>query len=93
MDHEKCKIKTLSKFSTVQYSLQLKHAILSSLAFIQISFKFVLSLSTDYDECAKRRRCKSNEICVNLPGSYNCSCVSGYQRVGKRCRAGEACQC
>ena len=42
MDHEKCKIKTPSKFSTVQYSLQLKHAILSSLAFIQCSILFFL---------------------------------------------------
>nr|DBA17639.1 TPA: hypothetical protein GDO54_003057 [Pyxicephalus adspersus] len=36
----------------------------------------------DIDECAaKMHYCQANTMCVNLPGSYRCDCVSGYTRV------------
>ncbi|OCT83613.1 hypothetical protein XELAEV_18021755mg [Xenopus laevis] len=40
------------------------------------------SRSSDIDECAaKMHYCHSNTVCVNLPGSYRCDCVSGFIRV------------
>lgn len=36
----------------------------------------------DIDECAaKMHYCHANTVCVNLPGSYRCDCVTGYVRV------------
>ena len=32
---------------------------------------------TDVDECAARTH-QCLEICVNVPGGYNCSCREGY---------------
>ncbi|XP_058684278.1 protein kinase C-binding protein NELL1 isoform X6 [Poecile atricapillus] len=40
------------------------------------------SVCRDIDECAaKMHYCHANTMCVNLPGSYRCDCVSGYVRV------------
>ncbi|NP_001336372.1 neural EGFL like 1 L homeolog precursor [Xenopus laevis] len=40
------------------------------------------SVCRDIDECAaKMHYCHSNTVCVNLPGSYRCDCVSGFIRV------------
>ena len=40
---------------------------------------------TDYNECANiaDHTCKPNQICVNIPGSYNCQCKAGY--TGPNC--------
>ncbi|KAL3114934.1 hypothetical protein niasHT_011370 [Heterodera trifolii] len=36
----------------------------------------------DIDECAERGKCdKSNEKCVNTPGSFECQCVDGFKRL------------
>lgn len=32
--------------------------------------------TTDIDECLAETECQ--EICINIPGSYNCSCREGY---------------
>jgi len=40
----------------------------------------------DYDECSEPGTC--DQVCRNTPGSYECSCVSGYAKTkGSRCRA------
>lgn len=39
----------------------------------------------DFDECSVYGIC--DQICTNTPGSYDCSCVSGYIKKDKRCFA------
>lgn len=39
----------------------------------------------DYDECKVFGNC--DQICKNTPGSYECSCISGYTKAGPFCRA------
>ncbi|XP_034653858.1 prolow-density lipoprotein receptor-related protein 1 isoform X1 [Drosophila subobscura] len=40
----------------------------------------------DHDECQELGTC--DQLCRNTPGSYECSCVSGYDKIkGGRCRA------
>ncbi|XP_023030772.1 low-density lipoprotein receptor-related protein 1 [Drosophila willistoni] len=40
----------------------------------------------DYDECSETGTC--DQICRNTPGSYECSCVSGYAKAnGRHCLA------
>ncbi|XP_039605153.1 protein kinase C-binding protein NELL1-like [Polypterus senegalus] len=40
------------------------------------------SYCEDIDECAgEMHYCHANTVCVNLPGSYRCDCISGYIRV------------
>ncbi|XP_062094531.1 putative wall-associated receptor kinase-like 16 [Humulus lupulus] len=36
----------------------------------------------DIDECKDPNQC-TNGICINLPGSFNCSCLKGYEPVNK----------
>ena len=33
---------------------------------------------SDIDECASASTCHSKETCLNLQGSYECECKSGY---------------
>ena len=40
----------------------------------------------DVDEC-QFNPCKHGGTCSNIPGSYNCKCVSGYK--GKDCKQGK----
>ncbi len=40
---------------------------------------------SDINEC-DQSPCSSNEVCQNTAGSYRCSCVKGYQRVGSNCQ-------
>lgn len=39
----------------------------------------------DYDECSVPGTC--DQQCRNTPGSYECSCISGYTKQGSHCRA------
>lgn len=39
----------------------------------------------DIDECAVPASCGANAICVNKPGTYQCTCKAGYQGDGKTC--------
>ena len=46
---------------------------------------FILHCLLDENECLRRDRCRSNQICVNTVGSYRCDCNAGYQNVGGSC--------
>ncbi|XP_053102390.1 EGF-containing fibulin-like extracellular matrix protein 1 isoform X2 [Hemicordylus capensis] len=40
----------------------------------------------DIDECAiGTHSCRSDQICVNLRGSFTCQCPAGYQKRGDQC--------
>ena len=42
--------------------------------------------STDIDECGSGAHdCSSVAVCLNTPGSYNCSCHDGYDGDGLNC--------
>ena len=45
-----------------------------------------LSLFADINECSTNMsKCDENAKCTNTPGSYNCSCNSGYEGNGFNC--------
>lgn len=60
--------------------------ILSS--FFLTFFLFVYSLFTpDVDECAaESSECDVNAECVNVPGSFNCTCKAGFTGNGTMCK-------
>ena len=41
--------------------------------------------SADIDECKNKNRCGKNAKCVNLPGSYECKCNTGFVGKGTAC--------
>ena len=42
--------------------------------------------NTDIDECAMESdNCAENAICMNIPGSFNCTCNEGYTGDGTSC--------
>ncbi|XP_049539126.1 low-density lipoprotein receptor-related protein 1B [Anopheles darlingi] len=43
------------------------------------------SLCEDFDECQVDDIC--DQICKNQPGSYQCSCTTGYVKQGRKCLA------
>ena len=46
-----------------------------------------LCIIADMNECddAAETHCSINSECINIPGSYICQCVSGYQDTGELC--------
>jgi hypothetical protein len=43
---------------------------------------------TDIDECATKKPCHRNAVCVNTPGTFFCQCDEGYSGDGVReCKA------
>lgn len=44
------------------------------------------ALHVDIDECANNNQsCSKFAVCTNTPGSYNCSCLDGYDGNGFNC--------
>ena len=41
--------------------------------------------TTDIDECKGPNNCTDKQTCVNVPGSYHCSCIVGYHLDGEAC--------
>ena len=52
----------------------------------------VLNISTDIDECDNHYD-ECSDICINVPGGYNCDCRNGYylQLNGKDCEGTYVC--
>lgn len=44
----------------------------------------IFFLLLDINECADPNKNDCEKICVNSPGSYNCSCPHGYYGDGKK---------
>ena len=45
---------------------------------------YQLFIETDVNECLGSYSCHTQAQCVNVPGSYSCSCLSGYTGDGKK---------
>ena len=47
-----------------------------------------LFLFLDIDEClsSSTNNCPANSSCTNTDGSYTCTCLSGFRKVGSLCR-------
>ncbi|XP_028676515.2 thrombomodulin-like [Erpetoichthys calabaricus] len=39
----------------------------------------------DVDECKEARACKADQLCVNTPGSFQCTCPLGFEMVRGKC--------
>ena len=39
----------------------------------------LLSMYTDVDECVENANVTCNQTCINIDGSYYCSCTQGYR--------------
>ncbi|XP_078665539.1 uncharacterized protein LOC144907963 [Branchiostoma floridae x Branchiostoma belcheri] len=46
---------------------------------------FALGTLLDINECTAAHNCHQHAICTNLPGSYNCTCETGYAGNGLLC--------
>ena len=42
-------------------------------------------ISVDIDECSNGTVCDENADCLDTPGSYECTCSSGYSGDGHTC--------
>lgn len=53
---------------------------------------FIINISTDIDECDNNYD-ECSDICINVPGGYNCDCNNGYYLMsnGKDCEGTYAC--
>ena len=50
-----------------------------------------LNLLLDVNECTYDNLCHQNATCVNLIGSYNCTCNEGFIGDGINCNGKLAC--
>ena len=50
-----------------------------------------VALSTDIDECGTTDNCDVNATCTNTPGSFTCTCDSGYSGNGVICTDDDEC--
>ena len=60
--------------------------LLQYLKIVLILFNYYFTI-TDINECEDKEltNCTSHQNCLNLPGSYQCSCIKGYHLDGKAC--------
>lgn len=52
---------------------------------IFIIYQWFTFMDSDINECSTSNPCDTNANCQNTPGSYVCSCKSGYTGNGKTC--------
>ncbi|XP_020908531.1 fibrillin-2 isoform X2 [Exaiptasia diaphana] len=43
------------------------------------------NICSDIDECISNITCRANSTCVNIPGSFNCTCLLGYHGNASKC--------
>lgn len=50
------------------------------------NFDQIYFVVLDIDECTKgTHSCHVNAVCINIQGSYNCTCKDGYSGDGRNC--------
>ena len=70
---------TLEMGSTVQVSYSTK-------SFVRILLLICDDLPSDIDECELGiHTCHSNANCTDTHGSYNCTCIDGFEGNGFKC--------
>ncbi len=50
--------------------------------FFELAFNLT---SKDINECDHANTCDSNAQCINTPGSYQCTCNEGYEKIENIC--------
>jgi hypothetical protein len=60
---------------------------------LNITVDVAASTVTDLDECisSNDNDCSSNATCINLPGSFTCQCLEGFEDVSSPGRPGRSC--
>ncbi|XP_033108971.1 fibrillin-1-like [Anneissia japonica] len=48
-------------------------------------------LYVDINECLQENDCSLNALCTNVPGSYNCTCSTGFSGDGRDCQDIDEC--
>ena len=43
------------------------------------TYEFPTCCYTDINECTDLRTCGYNQKCINIAGSYECECITGYK--------------
>ena len=82
---------TVSKFSVLflgNYSRKYGQGLTKSITIIfPHSFHYILLCDdADIDECAVNNGgCSSDATCTNTPGSFTCTCLTGYSGDGFNC--------
>ena len=52
-----------------------------------------INICIDIDECSTTlHNCSTSEICVNMNGTFDCPCRSGYERINERCTDIDECE-
>ena len=80
-----------SSFNKVQVH-QILHTLTSTkgnktfIIYFSADFFFFFFSFIDIDECtAQSHDCSSNSMCTNVEGSFQCSCIPGFEGDGKTC--------
>ena len=56
----------------------------------QLPLNFGGHMLLDIDECSTGdHNCTQNQQCVNMPGTFICECVSGYELVNGICEGNQ----
>ena len=54
--------------------------------YVFIKFLSFIEIITDINECEiNMDNCNSNAVCINVPGSFTCTCNQGYRGDGSTC--------
>ena len=80
-----------SSFNKVQVR-QILHTVTSTkgnktfIIYFSADFFFFFLPFIDIDECtAQSHDCSPNSMCTNVEGSFQCSCIPGFEGDGKTC--------
>ena len=82
---EKTLMDEITVTATVNQNVQVIKKARKKKTFFAPVFCILFSSLSDVDECAGTNRCDANAECENTDGSYNCSCITGYEGDGFQC--------